>query len=534
MTVIDVKQNCLVTLPECSRYMALSYVWGHSGSLATAKKMEALRKPGSLNGASRVFNLPATIRDAIHLTSELKINYLWVDRLCIIQDSKEDMDRQLNQMAQIYENAFITVVAVDGEDADHGLRGIGGPSQLRQYRPRIFPFSPKLELRSANDEEEEEDFLHKWHMRAWTFQERAISRRKLIFVDGTIYWECRVCKKFEIDSNRLGGFIRMGCWPHHMVERANFPDLRTYFDLVEGYNHRHLTQASDAQRAFSAVLDFMSSGFPGGFHFGIPEFCFDIGLLWIPSGEWPLSRRSMFPSWSWMGWAGPVDLPGYFRLNAWKIEQKDRVCNPLVTVKPTTLWKKVTQHNKLARISNTYSDYQNFTHRRLSSQTRLPKGWTYETRSPEERGFLAESVPNKLFNFPFPIVGSTSNSTFDKSSPRLQFDTRTCKLRVRVYGCLQRAVRAKLEDAKGAWAGVVRFDSGALSSKFCSFIEISKFSIFGRVEGMLEYEEFDCKNFYNVLLVEEKGGIKYRRGLGRVPVKIWERQNLEKKTVVLG
>jgi hypothetical protein len=187
MTVIDVESDCLVELPKSSRYMALSYVWGaQAGAQARQRRMKSLRILGSLSGPSRAVNLPATVQDAIHLASKLGVRYLWVDRLCIVQDNQTHKDEQLSQMAAIYENAFITVIAVDGESADHGLRGIGVSFQMRQYRPRKFNFSRDLCLLSGSRDEEEESYLHKWHVRAWTFQERAIARRKLIFVNGTV------------------------------------------------------------------------------------------------------------------------------------------------------------------------------------------------------------------------------------------------------------------------------------------------------------------------------------------------------------
>lgn len=46
------------------------------------------------------------------------------------------------------------------------------------------------------------------------------------------------------------------------------------------------------------------------------------------------------------------------------------------------------------------------------------------------------------------------------------------------------------------------------------------------------FEEW--KNFYNVLLIEEKEGISYRQGLGRMSVVNWERLDLEQKDVILG
>jgi hypothetical protein len=303
-----------------------------------------------------------------------------------------------------------------------------------------------------------------------------------------------------------------------MVARATFPDLWTYFNLVAGYNHRHLTYPSDVQEAFSAVLDVMSSGSPGGFHFGIPEFCFDIGLLWASSKKWPLTRRTMFPSWSWMGWAGPVELLWDFRQAAWDIEWKEvgwRVVHSPVWVEPTTSWKKVAHDGEPTRISNDYSFYRDYTQQsfgyykkpglRLPTTSKpLPAGWTYEDRGAWEKGYITESIPKKLFNFPFPIAESKSSPEVDKWTTHLHFRTRFCRLRVRVSGSPRRAIGARLENAKGEWVGVVQFDAGALSDKFCSFIEMSKVSAFGQLKWMEQYEDpFQEWNFfYNVSLIE--------------------------------
>lgn len=68
----------------------------------------------------------------MYLVQHLGEQYLWVDRLCILQEpGSEDMSRMLKAMAHIYASAEFTIVAAGGLDANHGLRGIGGPSQFR-------------------------------------------------------------------------------------------------------------------------------------------------------------------------------------------------------------------------------------------------------------------------------------------------------------------------------------------------------------------------------------------------------------------
>lgn len=89
------------TKEENGQWICLSYVWGHTQNCVT----------NTSNYASRRTRIPledlsTTIRDAILLTRSIGIAYLWVDAICIIQDSKSDWEIESGRM-------LTTVVRID-------------------------------------------------------------------------------------------------------------------------------------------------------------------------------------------------------------------------------------------------------------------------------------------------------------------------------------------------------------------------------------------------------------------------------------
>ncbi|KAK4032004.1 hypothetical protein C8A01DRAFT_51101 [Parachaetomium inaequale] len=53
-------------------------------------------------------NLPATFRDACYIARRLDIRYLWIDSLCIIQDSPSDWELEASRIASVYRNSWLT------------------------------------------------------------------------------------------------------------------------------------------------------------------------------------------------------------------------------------------------------------------------------------------------------------------------------------------------------------------------------------------------------------------------------------------
>ncbi len=65
--------------------------------------------------------LPKSFQHAIMVTSDLGYKYLWIDALCIIQDSPEDWLKEGIQMALIYKNAMCNISATASKDSHGGL-----------------------------------------------------------------------------------------------------------------------------------------------------------------------------------------------------------------------------------------------------------------------------------------------------------------------------------------------------------------------------------------------------------------------------
>jgi Heterokaryon incompatibility protein (HET) len=191
--LIDVFQHCLAHASGSTRYLALSYVWGQQSSKSsnmletTKENFSELTKPGALSSTTLSSQSLATVRDAISFTKAMGEQYLWVDRLCIIQDDDEHKAEQLRWMGSIYANSYFTIIAADSKDANYGLHGVGDTSLPRLYKQDILQFAPSCSMMPSPRNENQFN-KQDWHKRGWTYQERALSNRRMVFFEGTVFW----------------------------------------------------------------------------------------------------------------------------------------------------------------------------------------------------------------------------------------------------------------------------------------------------------------------------------------------------------
>lgn len=321
--MVDVIQMALVHVGRNCRYVALSYVWGGPGedywtSLANAK---ARGLPSGLEESV----LPATIVDAIQLTRQIGERYLWVDSLCIIQDSQEDKAAQISIMDRIYGRAALTIIAATGASVRAGLPGIGARSRmLNQHVECVQGLHLSIPLPPLSEAAADST----WNTRGWTYQEALLSRRRLCFTKHQIYFECEQdvwCEDLVAESKTLQRASHpMRYSGLNLTPLASFKtvgmDLRGYLVAIEQYSQRQLTLDSDVMPAATALTNAMTRALepPGSnpkeaFRFGMWISNLDLSLLWQPRFNaihtrriMPNADRSYWPSWAWSGWKGAV------------------------------------------------------------------------------------------------------------------------------------------------------------------------------------------------------------------------------------
>lgn len=128
--LIDVYEERLVEVTVPCEYFALSYVWGNrdsSGLQTTTRNIRRLKQRSALAAKESTKamreKVPRTIANAMELCRAVGKRYLWVDRLCILQDNLDEKMRLIHGMDQVYENASVTIFAASGNHADYGLSG---------------------------------------------------------------------------------------------------------------------------------------------------------------------------------------------------------------------------------------------------------------------------------------------------------------------------------------------------------------------------------------------------------------------------
>lgn len=187
LRVIDTEEFRVREVETSFRYACLSYVWGKGSqtqyNTATRESLEAA------NGL-QVVDLPQTITDAIKVTREAGLRYLWVDALCILQDDPTDKAKIISKMGPIYGGATFTIVASANTDPHEGLPGMGTAHRpVAQDTATVQGMTLAVGLHDPRQPIPDIDGSV-WSSRAWTFQERALSARSVYFTGSQMVFKC--------------------------------------------------------------------------------------------------------------------------------------------------------------------------------------------------------------------------------------------------------------------------------------------------------------------------------------------------------
>ncbi|KAJ5723330.1 hypothetical protein N7488_001365 [Penicillium malachiteum] len=89
-------------------YIALSYSWSEQNDHSIQMKLTKSTL-GPCGDWGRMADMPLLYRDACRIAISLGIRYLWIDRLCVVQDDPADREAELSKIAEIYLNASATI-----------------------------------------------------------------------------------------------------------------------------------------------------------------------------------------------------------------------------------------------------------------------------------------------------------------------------------------------------------------------------------------------------------------------------------------
>ncbi|KAK8123182.1 hypothetical protein PG984_011852 [Apiospora sp. TS-2023a] len=304
-------------------YMTLSHRWGPNPNdylQLTTKNYRQL-----LDGIE-VEALPQLYRDAIYVTRQLGIRYLWIDSLCIVQqgdDGYADLQRELPQMSEIYSHSFCNISAAETSGAHQSLFYSRDPRSMSPAIVRLPTSGHASPFLVSYRNLWEWDVSHSLiNMRAWVLQERLLSPRVIHFGTQQLFWECCTKDAAEIypDGMPTKGYPSVdrikNLAPNCIVGAKTSPDkiasYEAWASIVKRYTACSLTFSSDKLVALSGIAKAVRSILDDEYIAGMWRRYLERELLWIsglgPGPDDPATPDIPYraPSWSWAAIDGDV------------------------------------------------------------------------------------------------------------------------------------------------------------------------------------------------------------------------------------
>ncbi len=336
--------------PLTERYAALSYVWG-----------EEITVCGS--------TWPKVVLDAILVTRQLGLQYLWVDRFCIDRDNAQEKHFLISKMAAIYQNAEFTIIAAAGSGASHGLPGVG----LTKRRPQPKIRMGETVLASILENRRQDIYQSTWRTRGWTYQEGVLARRRIVFTEGQVYWECASMVTWEAvhlplellhtkNKLRMSSCVAVGLfggkppgWYNH--QSKGLGEKKTLLQVAEhiqNFSRRNLKFSTDSLLAMQGILRNYSDSNPrltflhglpilsgkipgvqGPGHARLASFAVALTSWAHTDNSCQAQRLPHLPSWTWAGWKGEITWSIIKGIRSFSYEE---AINALFSVDPDWAW----------------------------------------------------------------------------------------------------------------------------------------------------------------------------------------------------
>jgi hypothetical protein len=339
-----------VNTQEAEKYCTLSHCWGGIADMLLLTSGTLLEWEERLP----LGQLAETFQDAIHFVAGMGMRYLWIDCLCILQDSIVDWVEQSSLMGKIYENAACNIVAASSENPHQGLFKSRNPfltSECRvtgTHHDGLYVGRREAETSAFGYESVTSSAIH---TRGWTFQECVLCPRLLYFTSHGLFWRCRTGRATE---HRLHGFGQASSrsesykpifpeslptsasplltwWDHDsqgsnmqvfnaVMEAGVSPGMESpqnwrkmeefhvaWFNLLEDYSRRLLTREEDKLVALAGIADRIRETCGLSYVAGLWKSTILLDLLWFCyRGQRRRPPKYRAPSWSWASVDGEI------------------------------------------------------------------------------------------------------------------------------------------------------------------------------------------------------------------------------------
>ena len=309
-------------------YVTLSHCWGPPENRPVTTTKANLKDRMNRISFDELSN---TFRDAVRITRELGERCLWIDSLCIIQDDGDDWAREAALMAKVYGQSFCTLAALNSKDSTEGCRLVSDIQNIGKflefdsgdskndrfsYRIRIFKDKPRKwhEEYGDNSYRHRNYGYHPLRTRAWTLQERELSRRNIHFGKDQMLWECRELKaSTQLPWHHKKPEDNFEPWP---IRNQLFEDLARggsvqmrdrWYELMEDYSFRRLTNETDKLPALSGLAQNFQHAVPQAEYVaGIWSTHLPAALLWRTRYTARRPMSYIAPTWSWASIVGNI------------------------------------------------------------------------------------------------------------------------------------------------------------------------------------------------------------------------------------
>ncbi len=297
-------------------YVALSHQWGDSQPLKLSKDTRS-----QLEAGLPIDYLPKTFRDAVIVTATLGFLRIWIDSLCIAQDSPEDWEVEAQLMGHVYSNCTLNLAALDAHNCHQGLFSRRDTHSFRSYNVRTTTGDIVRVSHGHVGNGPERQGLHYplpgLLSRGWVVQEVTLSPRTLYYCSDMLYWECRSCIACEsypalsktrtwLHSSQMGKK-----WFQEMLapENESGPAAPSNgASLAARYWKTCVTYPKDRYYTFLGLAEIVqkSRGKPMVAGLWTADLVFE--LAWATKWFMATDRQPWMPTWSWLSLNTKVHL----------------------------------------------------------------------------------------------------------------------------------------------------------------------------------------------------------------------------------